>query len=164
GYAVRQFFLNGGSEAHVVRIAKNAQAANRTLQNAAPADVLVLTALDEGKSGNAIQIAIDYDTPNPASTFNLVLAYTDPDDPSQRWRRARRRRRTWPGSAPPSSRRCGTSSAGRRSTARARTRRSCWSRRRRASTRACAYSPGRRTTPRRGSSSGPRTAASRRTR
>jgi phage tail sheath protein FI len=88
GYAVRQFFLNGGSEAHVVRIAKNAQAANRTLQNAAPADVLVLTALDEGKSGNGIQIAIDYDTPNPASTFNLVLAYTDPDDPSQSVREA----------------------------------------------------------------------------
>src|SRR5437868_1467670 len=83
GYAVRQFFQNGGSEAHVIRIAKNAQAATRRLQNGAPADVLVLTALEEGKSGNAVQIAIDYDTPNPASTFNLVLEYSDPDDPSQ---------------------------------------------------------------------------------
>ena len=83
GYAVRQFFQNGGSEAWVIRIAKNAQAATRTLQNAAPADVLVLTAADEGKSGNLIQVAVDHQTANPASTFDLVLTYADPDNPSQ---------------------------------------------------------------------------------
>ena len=84
GYAVRQFFQNGGSEAWVIRIAKNAQAATRTLQIAAPADVLVLTAADEGKSGNLIQVAVDHQTANPASTFDLVLTYADPDNPSHR--------------------------------------------------------------------------------
>jgi phage tail sheath protein FI len=82
GYAVRQFFQNGGSQAWAVRIAKNAQAATRTLQNAAPADVLELTALDEGKAGNLIRVRVDYATANPASTFNLVLSHVDPDDHS----------------------------------------------------------------------------------
>ena len=40
GYAVRQFFQNGGSEAWVVRIAKNAVAASRILLDDAGANVL----------------------------------------------------------------------------------------------------------------------------
>jgi len=83
GYAVRQFFQNGGSQAWVIRIAKNAQAATATLVNAAPANVLDLTALDEGKAGNFIRVAVDYATATPGSTFNLVLTYVDPDDASQ---------------------------------------------------------------------------------
>jgi phage tail sheath protein FI len=79
-YAARQFFQNGGSEAWIVRIAKAAQAAARTLQNAAPADVLTLTAADEGKSGNNIEVRVTY--PGP-STFTLALDFADPDDPTQ---------------------------------------------------------------------------------
>ena len=81
-YAVRQFFINGGSDAWVVRLAKNALAAFRTLQNGVPQDVLTITALDEGLSGNAIEVRVDYRTSNPASTFNLTLNYTSPDNPS----------------------------------------------------------------------------------
>jgi uncharacterized protein len=80
GYAVRQFFQNGGADAYAVRIAKNALAATRTLQDAS-ANVLALTALDEGKSGNRIEVRVDYATANPASTFNLTFEQTDPDDP-----------------------------------------------------------------------------------
>ena len=72
-YAVRQFFLNGGSEAWVVRLAKNAGAARRVLQNGAPADVLEITALDEGFSGNTIEVRIGYDPNSSASTFSLTL-------------------------------------------------------------------------------------------
>jgi phage tail sheath protein FI len=88
GYAVRQFFQNGGADAWVIRIAKNAAAASLPLVDAAAADVLVLTARDEGNAGNLVEVAVDHDTANPASTFSLVLAYADPDDPTQNRREA----------------------------------------------------------------------------
>jgi phage tail sheath protein FI len=81
-YAVRQFFLNGGGDAWVVRLAKNAQPASRTLQTTANQDVLDITAVDAGASGNNIETQVNYRTTNPASTFNLVLNYTPPDSPS----------------------------------------------------------------------------------
>jgi phage tail sheath protein FI len=71
-YAVRQFFSNGGSDAWVVRVAKNPAAATRTLQNAT-SPVLQITAIDEGKTGNEIEVRVDYKTNNPASTFNLSV-------------------------------------------------------------------------------------------
>lgn len=81
-YAVRQFFLNGGSDAWVVRLAKDAIAATRTLQNATPVAVLKLTALEEGKTGNDIEVRVSHKTSNPASTFNLTLNFTSADNPS----------------------------------------------------------------------------------
>jgi phage tail sheath protein FI len=36
--------------------------------------VLKLTALDAGKDGNSIEVRVDYNSGNPASTFNLALA------------------------------------------------------------------------------------------
>lgn len=83
-YAVRQFFLNGGSEAWVVRLAKNANPAFRELNNASlssPA-VLKVAAIDEGQSGNDIEVRVDYNTDNPASTFNLTFSYTSKDNPT----------------------------------------------------------------------------------
>jgi uncharacterized protein len=82
-YAVRQFFTNGGSEAWVVRLAKNAGAAARVLQNSTSIDVLQLTAQDQGFSGNGIEVRIDYLTANPASTFNLTLNYTSQEAPEE---------------------------------------------------------------------------------
>ncbi|MFZ3168360.1 MAG: phage tail sheath C-terminal domain-containing protein [Candidatus Methanoperedens sp.] len=72
-YAVRQFFSNGGNDAWVVRVAKNATAATKTLQNSNGQDVLKITALDEGKTSNEIEVRVDYKTGNPASTFNLAV-------------------------------------------------------------------------------------------
>lgn len=73
GYAVRQFFQNGGTEAHVVRIVKDSSIANKTLQNATPIDVLKIEALDEGSSGNGIEVQVDHLTINPGSSFNITL-------------------------------------------------------------------------------------------
>ena len=81
-YAVRQFFLNGGSEGWVVRVATNVVNASDTLLSATAAQILDLTAVDGGKAGNSIQISVDYQTSNPASTFNLTLSYRSPDNPS----------------------------------------------------------------------------------
>ncbi|OUL31943.1 hypothetical protein BV378_01365 [Nostoc sp. RF31YmG] len=83
-YAVRQFFLNGGSDAWVVRIAKDAQSATRTLKDNSSNNVLTITALDKGLAGNRIEIQVDYTTLNPATTFNLMLNYASPDNPSDR--------------------------------------------------------------------------------
>jgi len=81
-YAVRQFFLNGGSEGWVVRVATNVVNATDTLLSATAAQVLDLTAVDGGKAGNNIQVSVDYQTSNPASSFNLTLNYQSPDNPS----------------------------------------------------------------------------------
>jgi uncharacterized protein len=78
-YAVRQFFLNGGSEAWIVRLAYNAGAASKPLAGTG-GDVLLVTALDEGSSGNNIEVRVDYDNDNPASYFNLTFNYTSADD------------------------------------------------------------------------------------
>ncbi len=78
-YGVRQFFLNGGSECHVVRLAKTPVAASATAQIGPGVDSLVLTALDAGRAGNDVTWSIDHATANPASTFNLFLSYTPAD-------------------------------------------------------------------------------------
>ncbi len=80
-YAVRQFFLNGGNEAWVVRVGANATRAGKALANTTPVNVLDLTAALDGVAGNAIQVAVDYNTSVPASTFNLTLTYPSLDDP-----------------------------------------------------------------------------------
>ena len=81
-YAVRQFFLNGGSEAWIVRLAYNPNAAERQLSNAS-APVLAVTALDEGFSGNNIEVRVGYKNDNPASFFDLTFNYVSADNPSE---------------------------------------------------------------------------------
>ncbi len=81
-YAVRQFYLNGGSDAWIVRLAKDASAAQKILIAGGSSNVLELTALDEGSAGNNIEVRVDYATANPASTFNLTLLYAPADAPA----------------------------------------------------------------------------------
>ena len=72
---VRQFFLNGGQQAFIMRIAQGAASAAVTLKNEGEADVLVLTAKDAGTVGDAIRIEIDYDTSSPESIFRILTVY-----------------------------------------------------------------------------------------
>ncbi|HBY64448.1 MAG TPA: hypothetical protein DEH78_31905, partial [Solibacterales bacterium] len=72
GYAVQQFFLNGGAEAWIVRVASGAARASITLGNATGVKVLTVAALSEGVWGNNLRIDVDYDTASPTSTFNLT--------------------------------------------------------------------------------------------
>ncbi len=80
-YAVSQFFLNGGTEAWVVRLAKNAQYASLPVNDASGQVVFTVQALDEGKEGNQIQIQI---APNQLNqdNFDITFAYTAEDNPS----------------------------------------------------------------------------------
>lgn len=82
-YAVRQFFMNGGSEAWVVRLANGAQAASMPLLDNSSRNVLTIEALEEGKAGTDIEVRIDYQTDNTASTFNLFLNYVSKDNPAE---------------------------------------------------------------------------------
>jgi phage tail sheath protein FI len=73
---VRQFFLNGGSEAWVMRIANGTASASATLMNddpVAPVAVLTLTARETGSVGDLLRVEIDYDTAEPENSFNLRI-------------------------------------------------------------------------------------------
>jgi phage tail sheath protein FI len=92
GYAVQQFFLNGGSEAWVVRVAGRDDdipagpvAAEVTIQDVAGTAVLRSVAgrrfqggliEDPGTWGDSIRTEVDYDTADPAddTLFNLVVS------------------------------------------------------------------------------------------
>jgi Bacteriophage tail sheath protein len=71
-YCVRDFFLNGGTEAYVVRAAANALAATVTLGTPTLTPTLEVAAATEGTWGNNLQIDVDYGTANAASLFNLT--------------------------------------------------------------------------------------------
>ena len=80
GYAVRQFFQNGGTEAIIVRVAnEDAQFAKVS------AGGLPLIASGQGVWGNAIRVRIDHVTKDmgredpPPSLFNITLQYRDED-------------------------------------------------------------------------------------
>jgi phage tail sheath protein FI len=77
-YAVSQFFLNGGAECWVVRVAQGAATAEVNL-SATPGgtQVLNVSAKTSGAWGSSLRIDVDYATSNPDSTFNLsVTEYT----------------------------------------------------------------------------------------
>ena len=77
---VRQFFLNGGREAFVTRIADvTAAAAGVVLANEDEVPVLELTAKDAGTDGNLIRVQVDYDTVDPETTFNLRVFRLEAD-------------------------------------------------------------------------------------
>lgn len=74
-YAVRQFFLNGGTNAWIVRVAAGAQAAAITLKDSSGNEVLSLYAANEGDWGNYLCLNVDYHTSNPDSTFNITATH-----------------------------------------------------------------------------------------
>jgi phage tail sheath protein FI len=70
---VRQFYLNGGGQAYVCRIADGALPAAVTLQSEDGDDALVVTARDPGLEGNLIRVEVDYATAGPERTFNMTV-------------------------------------------------------------------------------------------
>jgi phage tail sheath protein FI len=93
-YAISQFFLNGGSEAYVVRVANQDTtvgavpvSAGVTLKadtSGGGTQILRVTAANQGIWGNNLRIDIDHNTPGP-NQFNLYVtryASTDPTAPA----------------------------------------------------------------------------------
>ena len=71
-YAVQQFFLNGGSDAYIVRVAQGAVAAKASLRDAGGTTVFDASAATPGLWGNNVRLDVDYATTNPDSSFNLT--------------------------------------------------------------------------------------------
>ena len=76
-YSVKQYFLNGGTIAIIVRLARDPIAASWQKVN----NNIRIEALDQGTEGNNIEVLINYLTNNPDSTFNLIVNYTSVDNP-----------------------------------------------------------------------------------
>jgi len=70
---VKLFFLNGGTDCYVMRIANGATSATVALKNELGAEVLVLTAKNAGAQGENIRAIVSYGGPQPETTFNLDL-------------------------------------------------------------------------------------------
>jgi phage tail sheath protein FI len=71
--AVRLFFMNGGTQCYVMRIADGATYSEVTLKNEAGAGVLKVKAKSPGLVGDTIRLAVTYNGLNPESTFNLEI-------------------------------------------------------------------------------------------
>ena len=79
-YAVQDFYLNGGSQAVIVRLQAGGAAAAAALPSTAAADpALTLGAANPGVWGNALTATVDYSTRNTADTklYNLTIAQQD---------------------------------------------------------------------------------------
>src|SRR5215510_9418810 len=57
-YAVRQFFMNGGTQALIARVAVGHATATWTLQDGAPVDVLDVAAASPGGWGNDLRLSV----------------------------------------------------------------------------------------------------------
>ncbi|MEA3335570.1 MAG: phage tail sheath subtilisin-like domain-containing protein [Chloroflexota bacterium] len=80
-YAIQQFFLNGGTEAWVVRVASadgsNPLAkATATLFDSASggSQAMAISAASEGTWGNNLRVEVDYGTASSATQFNLTVS------------------------------------------------------------------------------------------
>jgi uncharacterized protein len=77
-FAVRDFYLNGGGQAIIIRVHNEATAAALNLPTGAPApnDVLALLASSPGAWGNALRATVDHNTKAPTNTnlFNLAIS------------------------------------------------------------------------------------------
>ncbi|MCX5205380.1 phage tail sheath subtilisin-like domain-containing protein [Streptomyces sp. NBC_00237] len=93
-YAVRDFYLNGGSQAVIVRVGhvraanppvqKFPEAAEISLSTGAPAPdkKLVLVAASPGAWGNNLKVVVTHPLPDDdPKAFNLTVVETDPADP-----------------------------------------------------------------------------------
>jgi uncharacterized protein len=74
GFAVRDFYLNGGSQAIIVRLHNGATPGEMTLGD------LKLIASSVGDWGNNLAVTVDYDTKDPVNDklFNLEIVESDP--------------------------------------------------------------------------------------
>ena len=80
-YAVLDFYLNGGSQAIIVRLVNGVSAASLALRTAGspPHDVLVLNAASDGLWGRNLRALVDHDTrdadasPPDLQQFNLTI-------------------------------------------------------------------------------------------
>ncbi len=70
-YAVQHYFLHGGRDALIVRVINGGAKATISLPTAT--STLILEAANEGDWGEALTVAVDHDTKDTATLFNLTI-------------------------------------------------------------------------------------------
>jgi phage tail sheath protein FI len=79
-YGVRQFFLNGGTQAIIVRVAVGHATSAWTLQDGSAVIVLDVNASSPGAWGNGLRISVQTTgVRNPDTDFNLVISQLQAD-------------------------------------------------------------------------------------
>ncbi|HEV2387316.1 MAG TPA: phage tail sheath C-terminal domain-containing protein [Candidatus Acidoferrales bacterium] len=89
-YAIQQFFLNGGTEAYVVRVTDSTAAAAAITLDDKPggAGIVKVTAgqmvgqdlaNNPGAWGKNLRVEVDYNTTDPANLFNMTFTEVDPE-------------------------------------------------------------------------------------
>jgi hypothetical protein len=80
-YAIQQFFLNGGTQAWVIRVASSdgsnplAKATATALTSASGgSNALAISAASEGAWGNNLRAVVDYAASDPTTRFNLTIS------------------------------------------------------------------------------------------
>lgn len=82
-YQIRQFFMNGGTEAQVVRVSAEDDDVAEVLLASDGTDIIQVTTgrrvgrvsvEDPGAWGNGIRIEVDYDTTDPSALFNIIVS------------------------------------------------------------------------------------------
>jgi phage tail sheath protein FI len=82
GYAVRQFFANGGAQAVIVRVAAGTPApASIRLGSGSGTAVLQADAVNPGRWGDSVRLSVDHDTTDPTHRFNLTVTRVDSSTP-----------------------------------------------------------------------------------
>src|SRR6266481_5323469 len=81
---VKLFFLNGGTDCYVMRIAHGATKSQVELQNETGTPTLRLTAKNPGLLGETIRAVITYSGPQPEVTFNIDLFRWETDATGKR--------------------------------------------------------------------------------
>lgn len=78
-YAVRHFFLNGGTDAIIVRVENAAVASTATINGE-----LDFTANSPGLWGNQLRLEVDLETRDPDTLFNLIVYEVDEENEQTR--------------------------------------------------------------------------------
>ena len=81
-YAVSQYFLNGGGDAVIVRVA-NGGATAKVILPAGPGASLTLEADNVGEWGSRLRATVTHSAAEFPGAFNLTIKELDPVDPSQ---------------------------------------------------------------------------------
>jgi Bacteriophage tail sheath protein len=84
GRYVKLFFLNGGADCYVMRVAKNPVNSGVTLRNEAGGNVLRVAAKNPGSMGDTIRTAVTYSTQYPEATFNMEVFRWETDSTGNR--------------------------------------------------------------------------------
>ncbi len=75
---MRLFFLNGGTDCYVMRIAEGATSATVQMQAEDGTPVLELIARQAGRSGDQVRARVTYDANHPETNFNVELWRAEP--------------------------------------------------------------------------------------